>query len=183
MSSLVANTHREALKTAALAEDLKSWTSLLTAITVTSCQEMGWHAAGKGHGGKALPTSRQEYLGIDTLAFLSAPTHPVWQWPVAAIELENSTSDRGVAYSLWKVLCVHASLRVVFAYRRDWAKGRALVSHLAERVIVPLATGNPAAIDGPVLIALGSRGEGETFPHGYFKFWKLDTNVREFVKF
>ena len=33
---------------------------------------------------------------------------------------------------LWKVLCVRASLRVVFAYRREPAEGSQLVACLAE---------------------------------------------------
>ena len=29
---------------------------------------------------------------------------------------------------------------------------------------------------------VGNRGEGETFPWGYFKFWLLDSNLGRFEK-
>ena len=35
------------------------------------------------------------------------------------IELENSSREDMIAYSLWKVLCVRADLRVVFCYRKQ----------------------------------------------------------------
>lgn len=33
------------------------------------------------------------------------------------MELENSRDSERIAYSLWKVLCVRAELRIVFCYR------------------------------------------------------------------
>lgn len=187
LETLAASEEREALREAAIAGNLGVWTARLTAVVVASCGRLGWAAAGKGHELGAVPKAGQEYLGIDVMAFAAergdGADGPRWRWPLAAFELENSTADARVAYSLWKLLCVRAPLRVVFAYRRDWERGRALVGHLSEQVIAPLARDVPAALDGPVVIALGSRGEGETFPHGYFKFWRLDSNVLEFVKF
>jgi predicted GTPase len=44
--------------------------------------------------------------------------------PISVFELENSPVNDLVAYSLWKVLCVRASLRVVFCYRQDASEGR-----------------------------------------------------------
>jgi hypothetical protein len=39
-----------------------------------------------------------------------------------------------------------------------------------------------ANLGGETLVLLGSRGEGETFPHGFFKVWRLDTGVGAFRK-
>jgi len=38
------------------------------------------------------------------------------------------------------------------------------------------------ALGGETVVVLGSRGEGETFPWGYFKFWSLDPNLGRFEK-
>jgi len=37
-------------------------------------------------------------------------------------------------------------------------------------------------LGGETLVIVGCRGEGETFPWGYFKFWKLDCNLGRFEK-
>ena len=102
--------------------------------------------------------------------------------PLAGFELENDPGDDRVAYSLWKVLCVRVGLRVVFAYRPDWERGRQLVSTLASDVISGFRPEQRAAISGQTVLVVGNRGEGETFPWGYFKFWMLDTNLGRFEK-
>lgn len=182
------------LKEAALAERLRDWTTLLTGVVVESCKAAGWVAAAKGFALECLPQQGQEYLGLDVMAFddggpdgVSAPdgtmlAPPGWRFPVAVFELENSRSDARVAYSLWKTLCVRAPLRVVFAYRPDWESGIALVQHLGTDVIRAMTIEERSAVGGETLIVLGSRGEGETFPHGYFKMWRLNINTGRFDK-
>ena len=170
------------LKTASLAEDLKTWTACLTSTVVTSCRNLGWLAAAKGHRLQEFPQVGQEYLGIDVMAFSGEPKPGRWRFPIAVFELENRRTDRRVAYSLWKVLCVRAPLRVVFAFRRDWEAGRRSVNATCEDVIGSLAVAEKEALKGEVVLVMGNRGEGETFPHGYFKFWKLDVNVGHFEK-
>lgn len=170
------------LKTASLAEDLKTWTTCLTAAVVTSCRNLGWPAAAKGHRLAELPQAGQEYLSLDVMALSPNPTPGRWRFPIAVFELENDRTDDRVAYSLWKVLCVRAPLRVVFAFRRDWEAGRGSVIAICNDVIGSLAVAERAALTGEIVLVMGNRGEGETFPHGYFKFWKLDTNVGRFEK-
>jgi hypothetical protein len=101
---------------------------------------------------------------------------------LAAFELENHTRDDRVAYSLWKVLCVRVGLRVVFAYRPDWERSRQLVNAVAADVVGKLTPEQHTALNGHTVLAVGNRGEGETFPWGYFKFWKLVTNLGRFEK-
>lgn len=115
-----------ALREAALASRLGEWTRALTTVVVASCGTMGWQGAAKGHQSKLLPVSRQEYLGLDVIAFESQGQRR-WRFPVAVFELENSTEDDRVAYSLWKVLCIRAQPRVVFCYRDDGSKAARLV--------------------------------------------------------
>lgn len=170
------------LKAASLAEDLKSWTACLTAATVASCRQIGWLAAAKGHRLDELPQAGQEYLSIDVMAFTSAPAAGRWRMPAAVFELENGRSDGRVAYSLWKAICIRAELRVVFAFRRDWEGSRRTVDAVCRDVIGSLSVAERASLSGETAMIVGNRGEGETFPWGYFKCWLLDTNVGRFEK-
>jgi hypothetical protein len=179
----------EPLKEAALAERLRDWTTLLTAVVVESCRSIGWAAAAKGHALDELPQAGQEYLGLDVMAFDRAGVgrresseRSTWLFPVAVFELENSRADDRVAYSLWKTLCARTSLRVVFAYRPDWDAGIELVQHLGRDVVGAMNIDTRIALGGDTLVVLGSRGEGDTFPHGYFKTWRLSTNTGRFDK-
>jgi hypothetical protein len=174
------------LKDAAVAANLRDWTTYLTAVVVESCAALEWRAAAKGHRLDFLPQAGQEYLGIDVIAFpadqVSATRPARWPLPVAAFELENDPRDDRVAYSLWKVLCLRVPLRVVFAYRADWEHSRQLVSHLGTHVVGGLRPEQRAALGGQTVLVVGNRGEGETFPWGYFKCWLLDANVGRFEK-
>lgn len=185
----------EPLKEAALAQRLRDWTRLLTGVVVESCRNVGWVAAAKGFSLDCLPQAGQEYLGLDVTAFQSTGAREVmpsrdaaeasevaWRFPVAVFELENSRSDSRVAYSLWKTLCVRAPLRAVFVYRPDWQSGVQLVQHLASDVVGRMPLDERSLVGGDTLIVMGSRGEGETFPHGYFKSWRLNTNTGRFDK-
>lgn len=170
------------LKAASLAEDLKSWTACLTATTVAACRRVGWLAAAKGHRLDELPQAGQEYLSIDVMGFGQTAVGGRWRLPVAVFELENGRSDDRVAYSLWKSICVRAELRVVFAFRRDWEASRRTVDAVGRDVIGSLSVAERAAMGGETAIIVGNRGEGETFPWGYFKCWLLDTNIGRFEK-
>lgn len=170
------------LQDAAAAGRLEDWTTALTGIVVDVCAQLGWLAAAKGHPGKVLPVARSEYLALDTVAFDRGGKGETsrWPFPVAVFELENSADDDKVAYSLWKVLCVRAPLRVVFCYRGDVAAGSALVRHLAAAVVGSLPLAERADLPGEVLVVVGNRAEGGTFPYGYFKAWTLDRNTGVF---
>lgn len=174
------------LKEAAICGDLRAWTTHLTALVVKSCQDMKWIAAAKGFPLDLLPQIGQEYLGIDVSAFItnasSAPGQQSWRFPIAAYELENSRKDDRVAYSLWKVLCLRAALRVVFAYRSDWEEARNLVALLTRDIIDLMSIQERTTIPGETIVVIGSKGEGSTFPWGYFKMWKLDPNTARFEK-
>ena len=175
----------DSLRQAAVTEDLAKWTFLLTAVVVRSCGDLGWAVAAKGHSLALLPQPGQEYLGIDVMAFgaRDALDHSQATWPVplAVFELENSTQDDRVAYSLWKVLCVRARLQVVVAYRRTWEQATALPNRIAADVL-PGFQETIGATSSDVVIVMGSRSEGGSFPWGYFKFWRLDHGVGRFIK-
>jgi hypothetical protein len=173
------------LREAALHEQLAAWTSLLTGAVVQSCEECGWPAAAKGHQLALLPQRGQEYLGMDVMAF--EPTSgersdlPRWPAPLAVFELENSPRDDRVAYSLWKVLSVRATLHVVMAYRRTWDLAIALPNHVASDVL-PGVRQTAETRQDEVVFVMGSRSDGGSFPWGYFKFWRLDHGVGRFAK-
>jgi hypothetical protein len=173
------------LKRSALAEDLMSWTSSLPTAIVRSCESLGWDAAAKWNPSTRLPQPGKEYLSIDVMALpkVEDSKRPVlWPMPLAVFELENHPKDVRVAYSLWKVLCIRASLRVVIAYRRDWERSSQLIGKLTEDVVGGMTPEERTGLRGETVVVVGNRGEGETFPWGYFKFWRLDNNVGRFEK-
>jgi hypothetical protein len=122
---------------------------------------------------------------MDVMAFCgvtdTSDSSPRWPAPLAVFELENSPRDDRVAYSLWKVLSVRATLAVVMAYRRSWELASALPNRLAADVLPGLRPTNETSPDD-VVIVMGSRSDGESFPWGYFKFWRLDHGVGRFTK-
>lgn len=169
------------LKEAAVASQLATWTTCLTTAVVRSCEALDWRAAGKGHRLALLPQAGQEYLGIDVMAF--APNESGrWPSPLAAFELENSVKDDRVAYSLWKVICLRVGLRVVFAYRPDAERGRELVRVVGDDVVGSLSANQLGALQGETALIVGNRGEGDTFPDGYFKYWLLNADLGRFEK-
>ena len=171
----------DSLREASLHGRLGKWTQALTTVTCVSCDSMNWHAAAKGHISHLLPEPRSGYLALDVVAFESQGERR-WRFPVAAFELENSRKDDRVAYSLWKVLCVRAKLRVVFCYRRDAEEGNALVKYLSEQVVHAMELQDRTALTGETLLIVGSRNESATFPYGFFKDWLFDTNIGRFVR-
>ena len=169
------------LKESALAGRLGDWTRVLTVVSVDACRAMGWQASAKGHKLNLLPVQRGEYLGFDVMAFADGQKR--WRFPAAVIELENSQNEDYIAYSLWKVLAVRASLRVVFCYRRSSNLATPLVKHLREEVIEAMGLDGRVKLEGSTLLVIGTRSESETFPYGFFTWWELDTNTGRFEKF
>lgn len=168
------------LKEAALDGRLGAWTKELTAVVVSTCQSLGWQASAKGHRLELLPVTGSEYLGIDVMAFAKGKTR--WRFPVAVIELENSQTDDRVAYSLWKVLCLRADLRIVFCYRRSLAKGSALIRSLREEAIEAMGLAGRMKLEGETLVVIGSYDSSSTFPYGFFKWLRLDNNTGTFTQ-
>lgn len=169
------------LREAALKAKLGPWTQALTTIVVGTCERMGWKGAARGHLSSLLPVPRQEYLGLDVVAFESAGDAR-WRFPVAVFELENSSADDRVAYSLWKVLCVRVRLRVVFCYREDSTQGSRLVRNLGSELAHAVKDMVRPSLGGETLVIVGSRNESNTFPYGFFKDWLLDANLGRFVR-
>jgi hypothetical protein len=168
----------EALKKSSIESDLKKWTESLTGTVVDVCKKFGWETAAKGYKLQILPEERNEYLGIDVMAFAS--DEKIWKFPLAAIELENSVKEERVAYSLWKVLSIRAPLRVVFCYRPNPEDAPELIRHLKEKVVSAIDLDDMIKLDGETVVVVGYRNNAETFPYGFFKWWKLDRNTRNF---
>lgn len=166
------------LREAANTERLGLWTQELTTVVIETCHSIGWQAAAKNNLLNLLPIHRQEYLALDVMAF--AESQNKWRFPVAVIELENSKKNEVVGYSLWKVLCVRASLRIVFCYRRDNQKAESLLHYLSNEVFQSFDIKDRANIEGQTLLVIGSRDDAERFPYGFFKWWKLDHNSARF---
>jgi hypothetical protein len=87
------------LRDAALTENLTDWTRYLTEAVVRTCGSMGWRAAARGHELDMLPIPHFEYLSLDVVAFRSVPGR-AWCFPIGVMELENSSDEERIAYSL-----------------------------------------------------------------------------------
>lgn len=168
------------LKQASAIADLARWTQALTHATVKTCDVIGLKASAKGHKLELLPIHRNEYLALDVMAFAEGEKR--WSFPVAVMELENSSWEDQIAYSLWKVLSVRADLRIVFCYRRNEEEIPALLRHLKEEVIAAMGLTGRVKLEGSNLLVVGSRSESGTFPYGYFGWWELDTNIGKFER-
>jgi hypothetical protein len=170
--------YADPLRETSIAARLGEWTKTLTGTVVTSCEEMDWSATAKGHRLELLPVSRSEYLALDVMAFPAGEKR--WRFPAAIFELENSKDDDRIAYSLWKVLSVNASLRVVFCYRQQAEDGGQLIRFLQDDVIKAMQLTGRMALEGETLVVVGSRSDSDTFPYGFFRWWRLNTNTGAF---
>jgi len=168
------------LKDASLNADLDTWTKLLTGIVVESCIALGWTTAAKGHRCKTLPVSRSEYLSLDVMAFDEERSG--WKFPVAVFELENSTDPNIVSYALWKLLCVRASLRILFCYRPRPEEGLELVRRLHSSVIQPMPIEERVKVDGSLILCVGNRHHAGTFPYDFFRWWIFDKHTGNFTR-
>jgi len=167
-----------ALKAAALDARLVDWTTALTAMVVETCASAGWIPCAKGHAGTALPEGRHEYLTLDLTAFSSERTG--WRLPEAAIELENSRSVRRIAYCLWKLLAGNARIRVLFCYRSEITECSALLGELKKTLLQSLSFEELRSISGDTYLCIGTRGDAETFPAGFFRWWRINPNTTNF---
>jgi len=181
MDTLKEERHADPLRAAALDGRLMPWTKALTSAAVDSCVRLGWNASAKGHTSELLPVSRGEYLGLDVIAF--APGERRWRFPLAVMELENQAHEDIIAYSLWKLLSVRATLKILFCYRKAASQAGPLKTHLQNEVVGAMDLGTRAALEGNTLLVIGRRAEAETFPHGFFAWWQLDANTGRFENF
>jgi len=163
------------LKQASIDGDLETWTKELTAIVIKTCTGMGWQCAAKNNRGLTLPIKRNEYLSIDVMAFPEKESR--WKFPVAVFELENQKKDDYIEYAFWKTLCVRASLRVLFCYRKNPDDGAQLISTLNREVINAMKPEDKLNVEGETIICIGSRNNAGTFPYDFFRWWHLDKNL------
>jgi hypothetical protein len=150
------------LQAAADGARLRPWTELLTAAVVQACAALGWDCAARNAGHRPLPVARDEYLGVDVLAFEPGGE---WRRPIAVFELENSPRDEMVAYALWKVGMIRVGLGCLVCYRRQQEGIGPLIGRLQDTVLKSLRP------DGEVLVIVGTRA-AETFPDGYFRTFR-----------
>ena len=175
------------LKEAAIKGSMGKWTKCLTTVVIKSCKELGWSACAKDHVSEFLPISRGEYLGLDIMAFkqdkngVQSINELGWFFPVAVFELENRIENRYIEYSMWKVICTRANLRVVLCYRREPQEGSMLIREIQDSVFKSLKPDEFKSFEN-TMIVIGSRNKSDTFPYGFFKDWILDTQTGKFSR-
>lgn len=158
--------HPDILSRAALEGDLTEWTRELTSVATETCHDLGWEATARGHTGNILPIVREEYLGIDVIAFQQEKGSR-WRSPVLALELENLLPVTNIEYSVWKVATVRASLRGVYCYRRNADEIGGLLSELTDGVMKDVS--RSIGRDESLFVVVGTRAEAASFPDGFFR--------------
>jgi hypothetical protein len=103
-----------------------------------------------------------------------------WRFPVAVMELENRLLNDHIAYSLWKVICVRADLRIVFCYRRSGKEASTLLRFLRDEVVEAMGLQGRLRLEGQTVVVVGCRDEAATFPYGFFRWWELENNTGRF---
>lgn len=139
---------------------------------------MGWESSAKDNKLDLLPVNRSEYLTMDVMVFPEGPRR--WHFPIAVMELENQIRDEQIAYSLWKVLCVRANLRLVFCYRQNKQEISSLIKHLRDNVMGTMGITARQKLDGEIGIVIGCRDKANTFPYSFFKWWQFNKNIGKF---
>jgi hypothetical protein len=167
------NPWADGLRDAALSGRLRRWTELLTGVVAKSCAAIGLQVAARRWGDSVLPVPRQEYLGVDLLAFPKA-CEPGWKKPVLAFELENQPETDIIAYALWKICMVRVQWGGVFCYRREPEVIRGLLQELTEGVMKAVQP------EHDVLLVVGTRSRAGDFPDGFFRPYHWDKGFQQF---
>ena len=167
----------DALREAALAGRRGDWTKHLTGAVAGTCAALGWKASGLGHPSELLPVPKQEYLGIDVMAFAGGQ-QPGWQRPVAAFELENRPEIEIVSYSLWKVSLLRCPLVAVFCYRKEEEQIGGLVQELGRGVMAQVRGRGEEG--GELLLVVGTRAKADSFPDGFFRPYVWEADAQRF---
>lgn len=161
------------LRDAAIAGRLRRWTELLTEVVAQTCEASGLQVTARRHSSAVLPVSRQEYLGIDLLAFPKG-NEPRWKKPTLAFELENRRELDAIAYALWKVCILRAQWGGAFCYRQKPEAIGELLRDLTKGVMKVVQP------EHEVLLVVGTRSRAEDFPDGFFRPYVWDTNFGQF---
>lgn len=167
-----------ALQAAAIERRMAAWTEVMTNVVVATCREMNWVCCAKWNPNKALPQVQKEYLTLDVTAFPSSRTG--WQLPIAAMELENNASKAKIAYCLWKICAVSVQFRCLFCYRETAEEYAALLAYLRDTVLRAFSSQERASLHGPLLLCVGTRADASSFPHGFFRWWRINLNTCSF---
>ena len=75
---------------------------------------------------------------------------------------------------------MRAELRVVYCYREEAASGAPLVQYLEREVVRAMNVDSRRSVSGDTLVVIGNRGESETFPDGFFRWWQLEMDAGGF---
>jgi hypothetical protein len=166
------------LKDAAINRRMAEWTEALTNLVVETCRALKWTACARWNPNDVLPQVQKEYFTLDVTAFSSS--RKGWQPPLAAMELENNASKPKIAYCLWKLLGVNVGFRCLFCYREQADDAAELLRYLRQEVVQSFTPEERGFVRGQTVICIGTRGDAETFPYGFFRWWRLNFNTSNF---
>lgn len=160
------------------------WTEFMGGVLDDVAKKMNCHVV--RHRQKMKEDS-WEYLGIDALfidnfeyySMEESDWNPVGL-PRAAVELENSYDQKRISYSLWKILCVRAPIRVLICYQDNQVNVNSLKETLEDLIWQgSLMKGT----DGDLLIIIGNENVEKDPPWpDYFTIYEWRSDRLEKMK-
>ena len=126
--------------------------------------------------------SSGEYLDIDAFYFdrvdYDLPigigdVEDPFALPKVVVELENSFEINKIAYCLWKIICVRASIRALICYQKGMDEVESLAKHLED---VIWQRGLLKGDNGDLFIIVGNDKKGDSEWEDYFSVfeWRND---------
>lgn len=154
------------------------WTKFMKVVMDCVAEKMNCHVARIRPGNKE---ESGEYLNIDVMFIDKAAyvltkkgsEYDPFVLPRAVVELENSYNVDKISYCLWKILCVHAPIRVLICYQKGADKVTILKQRLED---VIWHGGLMKGTDGDLLVIIGN-DPGDKLPwEEYFNVfeWRND---------
>jgi|Deesub1362A_J573_1020465.scaffolds.fasta_scaffold00659_3 hypothetical protein len=119
-----------------------------------------------------------EYLGIDCIYTDRREQPWVEDWcppvpPSVAIEHENSYERGKILYCLWKILCVHADVKVLICYQSKTEEVKSLIEYMEDFI---WEGGFMRSESGDLLLIIGDDSKSNSDWKKYFSIfeWRGD---------
>lgn len=163
----------------------REWTEFMGNVLDRVANKMDFAVVRRRPGNKE---ESGEYLGIDAWFFDKSKYDCMderTQWnpaclPHAVVEHENRFDPKIICYALWKLLCVHAPIKVLICYQNN----KSMVNSLKKRLQDLITQGELIkGIDDYLLVIVGNESCGEDTSWGdYFTAYEWRSKGLERIK-
>lgn len=121
----------------------RNWTKFMTGkVLEETGRKMRYEVYRKAFNKKE--KNKGEYLTIDAIFVVNtsennqdpyAKNYDIPALPKVVIELENSQDFEKIRYCLWKIICIHANVKVLVCYQKGKEKINRLIKDCLEKTI------------------------------------------------